>query len=93
MVEDELISDERWNQETLDSEKEIRVSKVRMLTSAKNDTIQKDLQKTIQRYLQNDTPISTGISRQKQQRSPACEKDTGLNATQKTAPRAVRGNP
>ena len=35
---DELISDERWEQEDLNSDEEVRTSKERMLTAAKNDT-------------------------------------------------------
>ena len=38
MGEDELISDERWEQEDLNSDEEMRTSKERMLTEAKNDT-------------------------------------------------------
>ena len=38
MGADELISDERWEQEDLDSDEEVRTSKERMLTAAKNDT-------------------------------------------------------
>ena len=38
MGEVELISDERWEQEDLNSDKEVRTSKARMLTAAKNDT-------------------------------------------------------
>ena len=38
MGADELISDERWEQEDLDSDKEVRTSKETMLTAAKNDT-------------------------------------------------------
>ena len=38
MGADELISDERWEQEVLDSDEEVRASKERMLTAAKNDT-------------------------------------------------------
>ena len=32
------ISDERWEQEDLNSDEEVRTSKERMLTAAKNDT-------------------------------------------------------
>ena len=37
MGDDELISDERLNQETLDSAEEVRVSKEQMLTASQND--------------------------------------------------------
>ena len=36
--EDELISDERWEQEDLNSDEEVRTSKESMHTAAKNDT-------------------------------------------------------
>ena len=38
MGADELISDERWEQEYLNSDEEVRTSKERMLRAAKNDT-------------------------------------------------------
>ena len=38
MGADELISDERWEQEDLNSDEELRTSKERMLRAAKNDT-------------------------------------------------------
>ena len=38
MGEDELISAERWEQEDLNSDEEVRTSKERMLTAAYNDT-------------------------------------------------------
>ena len=38
MGEDELISDERWEQKDLNSKEEVRTSKERMLTAAKNNT-------------------------------------------------------
>ena len=38
MGEDELISDERWKKEALNSNEEVRTSKEKMLTAAKNDT-------------------------------------------------------
>ena len=37
MGDDELISDERWIQETLDSDEEVKASKQRMLSAALND--------------------------------------------------------
>ena len=37
MGNDELISDERWTQERLDSEEEVKASKQRMLSAALND--------------------------------------------------------
>ena len=37
MVNDELISDERWIQETLESDEEVKASKQRILSSALND--------------------------------------------------------
>ena len=37
MGNDELISDERWIQETLDSDEEVKASKQRMLSKALND--------------------------------------------------------
>ena len=38
MGADKLISDKRWEQEDLNSDEEVRTSKERMLTAAKNDT-------------------------------------------------------
>ena len=38
MGEDELISEERWEEEDLESDEEERTSEKRMLTAAKNDT-------------------------------------------------------
>ena len=38
MGEDELISDERWEQEDHNSDEKVRASKERMLTASKNDT-------------------------------------------------------
>ena len=38
MGADELISDERWEQEDLNSDEEVLTSKERILTAAKNDT-------------------------------------------------------
>ena len=37
MGDDELISDERWVQEALDSDEEVKQSKQRMLSAAMND--------------------------------------------------------
>ena len=37
MGNDELISDERWIQETLDSKEEVKASKQKMLSAALND--------------------------------------------------------
>ena len=63
MGADELISDERWEQEDLDSDEEVRTSKERMLTAAKNDTgeIPRTFRMTTQSTLQPIAESSKGL--------------------------------
>ena len=63
MRADEVISDERWEQEDLDSDEEVRTSKERMLTAAKNDTgeIPRTFRMTTQSTLQPIAESSKGL--------------------------------
>ena len=63
MGADELISDERWEQEDPDSGEEVRTSKERMLTAAKNDTgeIPQTFRMTTQSTLQPNAESSKGL--------------------------------
>ena len=69
MGADEMISDERGEQEDLDSDEEVRSSKERMLTAAKNDT--GEIPRTIRM-----TPQST--------LEPIAESSKGLQLARKT---------
>ena len=63
MGADELLSDERWEQEDPDSDEEVRTSKERMLTAAKNDTgeIPRTFRMTTQSTLQPIAESSKGL--------------------------------
>ena len=63
MGEDELISDERREQEDLNSDEEVRTSKERVLTAAKNDTceILRTFRMTLQSTLEPVAESSKGL--------------------------------
>ena len=61
--DDELLSDERWVQETLDSDKEVKQSKQRLLSAAMNDKgeVPRTFRMTPQTPLQPLTESSKGL--------------------------------
>ena len=82
MGEDELISDERCEQEDLNSDEQVRTSKERMLTAAKNIT--GEIHRTF-----HDPSIDAGTSRRIQQRPSISEENTCLSTQQETTPRPI----
>ena len=77
MGEDELISDERWEQADNNSDEKVRASKERMLTAAKNDT--GDVPRTFRM-----TPNST--------LEPVAESSKGLQLARKTIAPSEKDN-
>ena len=74
MGEDELISDERWEQEDLNSDAEVHASKERMLTATKNDT--GNIPRTLNIHRTRMTPNS--------KLEPVAESSKGLQLARKT---------
>ena len=74
MGEDELISDERWEQEDLNSDDEVHASKERMLTATKNDT--GNIPRTLNIHRTRMTPNS--------KLEPVAESSKGLQLARKT---------
>ena len=71
MGNDELISDERWIQETLDSDEEVKASKQRMLSAELND--KGEIPRTFR--VASHTPLQ-----------PSAENSKGLQLARKPSP-------